>query len=33
LIKKNGGVVQTVAFRGYVHKEKSELRAKMTAED
>ena len=32
LIKKNGGVVQTVAFRGYVHKEKSELRAKMTAE-
>jgi microsomal dipeptidase-like Zn-dependent dipeptidase len=32
LIKKNGGVVQTVAFRGYVSKEKSELRAKMTAE-
>jgi membrane dipeptidase len=32
LIKKNGGVVQTVAFRGYVHKEKSELRAKMTNE-
>jgi membrane dipeptidase len=32
LIKKNGGVVQTVAFRGYVNKEKSDLRAKMTAE-
>lgn len=32
LIRKNGGVVQTVAFRGYVSKEKSELRAKMTAE-
>jgi membrane dipeptidase len=32
LIRKNGGVVQTVAFRGYVHKEKSELRAKMSAE-
>ena len=32
LIKRNGGVVQTVAFRGYVNKEKSELRAKMTAE-
>lgn len=32
MIKKNGGVVQTVAFRGYVHKEKSELRAKMTNE-
>ena len=32
LIKKNGGVVQTVAFRGYVSKEKSDLRAKMTAE-
>jgi microsomal dipeptidase-like Zn-dependent dipeptidase len=32
LIKKNGGVVQTVAFRGYVHKEKSELRAKMINE-
>ncbi|MDQ4121771.1 MAG: dipeptidase [Acidobacteriota bacterium] len=32
LIRKNGGVVQTVAFRGYVHKQKSELRAKMTAE-
>lgn len=32
LIKKNGGVVQAVAFRGYVNKEKSELRSKMTAE-
>jgi membrane dipeptidase len=32
LIKNNGGVVQTVAFRGYVNKEKSELRSKMTAE-
>jgi membrane dipeptidase len=32
LIRKNGGVVQTVAFRGYVSKEKSELRAKKTAE-
>ena len=32
LIKKNGGVVQTVAFRSYVSKEKSELRAKLTAE-
>jgi membrane dipeptidase len=32
LIKKNGGVVQTVAFRGYVHKEKSELRTRMTNE-
>lgn len=32
LIKKNGGVVQTVAFRGYVHKEKSELRTRLTAE-
>ncbi|HYP51658.1 MAG TPA: membrane dipeptidase, partial [Pyrinomonadaceae bacterium] len=32
LIRKNGGVVQTVAFRGYVSKEKSDLRAKMTAE-
>jgi membrane dipeptidase len=32
LIKKNGGVVQTVAFRGYVNKEKSELRSKMTAD-
>jgi membrane dipeptidase len=32
LIKKNGGVVQTVAFRAYVSKEKSELRAKLTAE-
>ena len=32
LIKKNGGVVQAVALRGYVNKEKSELRSKMTAE-
>lgn len=31
-IKKNGGVVQAVAFRSYVSKEKSELRAKLTAE-
>ena len=31
-IKKNGGVVQTVAFRSYVSKEKSELRAAKTAE-
>jgi membrane dipeptidase len=32
LIKKNGGVVQAVAFRGYVSKEKSELRSKMSVE-
>jgi membrane dipeptidase len=32
LIKKNGGVVQTVAFRGYVHIEKSALRSKMSNE-
>jgi membrane dipeptidase len=32
LIKQNRGVVQTVAFRGYVHKEKSELRSRLTAE-
>ena len=32
LIKNNGGVVQTVAFRSYVNKEKSELRSKMTNE-
>lgn len=32
LIKKNGGVVQTVAFRSYVKKEKSALRASKTAE-
>lgn len=32
LIKKNGGVVQAVAFRSYVSKEKSELRSKMSAE-
>lgn len=31
-IKKNGGVVQAVAFRSYVSKEKSEQRAKFTAE-
>lgn len=29
LIKANGGVVQAVAFRNYVSKEKSELRSKM----
>jgi membrane dipeptidase len=32
LIKKNGGVVQAVAFRSYVSKEKSELRQKLSAE-
>ncbi|MEO7658850.1 MAG: dipeptidase [Pyrinomonadaceae bacterium] len=32
LIKKNGGVVQAVAFRSYVSKEKSELRSTMSAE-
>lgn len=32
LIKKNGGVVQAVAFRSYVSKEKSELRSKKTDE-
>lgn len=32
LLKKNGGVVQAVAFRSYVSKEKSELRSKMSAE-
>jgi membrane dipeptidase len=32
LIKKNGGVVQTVAFRSYVNKEKSALRAAKAAE-
>jgi membrane dipeptidase len=32
LIKKNGGVVQTVAFRSYVSKEKSELRSKLSTE-
>jgi membrane dipeptidase len=32
LIKKNRGVVQTVAFRGYVNKEKSDLRSKLSAE-
>lgn len=32
LIKKNGGVVQAVALRGYVNIEKSALRSKMTTE-
>ncbi len=32
MIKANGGVVQAVAFRAYVKKEKSELRAAKTAE-
>lgn len=32
LIKKNGGVVQAVAFRSYVSKEKSDLRAAKTTE-
>ncbi len=32
LIKKNGGVVQAVAFRSYVSKEKSELRSKLSVE-
>ena len=32
MIKANGGVVQAVAFRSYVKKEKSELRAAKTAE-
>jgi Zn-dependent dipeptidase, microsomal dipeptidase homolog len=32
LIKQNGGVVQAVAFRSYVNKEKAELRAKLTNE-
>jgi membrane dipeptidase len=32
LIKKNGGVVQTVAFRSYVSKEKNELRTRLSAE-
>lgn len=32
MIKKNGGVVQAVAFRSYVSKEKSELRAKLSAD-
>ncbi len=32
LIKKNGGVVQAVAFRSYVSKEKSELRQKLSTE-
>ena len=32
LIRQNGGVVQAVAFRSYVSKEKSELRQKMSAE-
>ena len=32
LIRKNGGVVQAVALRSYVSKEKSELRQKLTLE-
>ena len=32
LVKKNGGVVQAVAFRSYVSKEKSALRSKMSTE-
>ncbi len=32
LIKQNGGVVQAVAFRGYVNKEKNDLRNKMSTE-
>jgi membrane dipeptidase len=32
LIKLNGGVVQTVAFRGYVDKEKNDLRTKLSNE-
>jgi membrane dipeptidase len=32
LIKANGGVVQTVAFRGYVNVEKSNLRAEKTTQ-
>ncbi|MEZ5307099.1 MAG: dipeptidase [Pyrinomonadaceae bacterium] len=31
-IKQNGGVVQTVAFRSYVNKEKSDLRSKKSRE-
>lgn len=31
-IKKNGGVVQTVAFRGYVNKDKAALRTEKSAE-
>ncbi len=31
-VKKNGGVVQAVALRGYVNKEKSELRSKKSNE-
>lgn len=31
-IRRNGGVVQAVAFRSYVHKEKSELRSRLTNE-
>ncbi len=31
-IRKNGGVVQAVAFRSYVSKEKSELRTKLSTE-
>jgi membrane dipeptidase len=32
LIKRNGGVVQIVAFRSYVSKEKNELRTRLSAE-
>lgn len=32
LIKQNGGVVQTVAFRSYVNKEKSDVRSKLSTE-
>lgn len=32
LIKKNGGVVQAVAFRAYVSKEKSDVRLKLSSE-
>lgn len=32
MIKQNGGVVQTVAFRSYVNKEKSDLRSRLAAE-
>lgn len=32
LIKKNGGVVQAVAFRSYVSKEKSDLRTKLSTD-
>lgn len=32
LIKQNGGIVQTVAFRSYVNKEKSDVRSKLSTE-